>query len=253
MNETLEFKTLLNSELSKRIQKNPSYSLRAFAKDLDINDSTLSKYISGKRKISPQKIIALGKKLGLNDKSLTEIASNGNNLLNKNEINLSVEKFNLMSEWYFDAIIEIIKTDSSMDLKSIAKKLKITQVQTNSAVKQLIDLKVISQTENGFICHQEKSLMAFHDNKFTSEALKNYQEQILNLSKRALKNDPRKKRNHTSHIIAVSNEILPEIIKKIQKFQHELADYIEEHEAPKDDVMAMQFTLFKLTNQGDIK
>ena len=49
-----EFRTTLKSELDKRCASNPSYSLRAFAKKLEISHSGLSQLISGKRNPSPR-------------------------------------------------------------------------------------------------------------------------------------------------------------------------------------------------------
>ena len=66
------FKSLLESEYLRRLRKNPKYSIRAFARSLDMNDSTLSQILRGKRNISPKKVTDVGLKLGL---SLSEINS----------------------------------------------------------------------------------------------------------------------------------------------------------------------------------
>ena len=56
----------LRLELELRSQRNQAYSLRAFARDLDISPGFLSQLISGSRKSSPEKIDFLSRKLQLN-------------------------------------------------------------------------------------------------------------------------------------------------------------------------------------------
>ncbi len=253
MNNSLDFKTILSTELASRTKRNSSYSIRAFAKDLGINDSTLSQLISGKRKATKKRIQIVGKKLGLSNSKIIKLIEGENIQIDKDETKLSLQKFNLMSEWYFDAIIEIVKIKPNATAKEISKDLKITQAQAKTALKQLLDLEVIESDEDGFVCNQPKSLTAFYDSSFTNEALKEYQNQILKLSQRALKNDSREERNHTSHVISVSTKKIPEVVRRIQKFQHELANYIEDNHNEKDEVIAMQFSLFKLSNLGESK
>ena len=45
----------LEEELQKRIQKNPSYSMRSFAQSLQLSPSFLSHMLSGKRALSLEK------------------------------------------------------------------------------------------------------------------------------------------------------------------------------------------------------
>lgn len=42
-----EFRALLRQELVRRSAKNPSYSLRSFAKSLGVNHATLSSILAG--------------------------------------------------------------------------------------------------------------------------------------------------------------------------------------------------------------
>src|ERR1700761_4517065 len=43
------YKVYLQEELARRCERNPRYSVRAFARALDINDGALSQILSGKR------------------------------------------------------------------------------------------------------------------------------------------------------------------------------------------------------------
>ena len=59
------FREYLNQELARRAQRNPRYSLRAFARFLGTDFSAFSKMLRGKRPIGPTKIRDFGVRLGL--------------------------------------------------------------------------------------------------------------------------------------------------------------------------------------------
>jgi predicted enzyme related to lactoylglutathione lyase/transcriptional regulator with XRE-family HTH domain len=59
------FAAVLRAELTRRCARNPSYSLRAFARALDVDHATLSQILRGKRALTRDTILELGKRLGL--------------------------------------------------------------------------------------------------------------------------------------------------------------------------------------------
>lgn len=61
-----EFIKLVVEEFEKRKLKNPKYSLRAFARDLDSNPATISLAMRGRRGLGYSTIKNIVKKLGLN-------------------------------------------------------------------------------------------------------------------------------------------------------------------------------------------
>lgn len=92
--QSQEFKIYLQSELVKRCKVNPSYSLRAFARHLEVEPSYLSKILRGKRPLTQKKIHAFSQHLGINP----EI-----NLYETSEDRfrqLSHDQFTVISEWY---------------------------------------------------------------------------------------------------------------------------------------------------------
>jgi len=59
------FAAVLRAELTRRCARNPSYSLRAFARALDVDHATLSQILRGKRALTRETILQLGQRLGL--------------------------------------------------------------------------------------------------------------------------------------------------------------------------------------------
>lgn len=60
-----DYRTILKNELEDRKSKNESYSLRAFAKFLELSPSCLSEIFSGKRHLPMNKVNAVTEKLSL--------------------------------------------------------------------------------------------------------------------------------------------------------------------------------------------
>lgn len=61
----LGFREFLQNELANRCSENTSYSLRAFARSLSIDHSSLSQILRGKRKLTKSSIHRLGEEIGL--------------------------------------------------------------------------------------------------------------------------------------------------------------------------------------------
>jgi transcriptional regulator with XRE-family HTH domain len=59
------FRLFLQTELARRRARNPRYSLRAFAKRLRVDHSTLSQWMRGRRTMSSAAIEALARRLDL--------------------------------------------------------------------------------------------------------------------------------------------------------------------------------------------
>jgi hypothetical protein len=58
-------KDLLQAEFARRQQRNPRYSLRAFARDLATHHASLSQVLRGRRHLSSKMMTRLGRRAGL--------------------------------------------------------------------------------------------------------------------------------------------------------------------------------------------
>lgn len=64
---------LLSKEFEYKKTKNPNYSLRAMARDIDISPSVISEYLNGKRSISPKSRYKVIRYLNLPLHMMTEL------------------------------------------------------------------------------------------------------------------------------------------------------------------------------------
>jgi hypothetical protein len=126
---TQDYRGSLVQELKTRIEKNSSYSLRAFARDIDLSASYLSQLINGQKSLSPRKATSVLKKLkwpyekerrflssvlyersdAVEDETSPKITSADS----QQYTNMNLDVFEVISRWHFGALLELISLPNS--------------------------------------------------------------------------------------------------------------------------------------------
>ncbi|MEZ0390972.1 MAG: TIGR02147 family protein [Pseudobdellovibrionaceae bacterium] len=236
------FRSILQQEYLKRTSKNPRYSLRSYANSLGVHHSTLSGLLSGKRPITKKTVLSLSLRLGFFPDNFTKKDKFS---LPKHEV-LDEDCFNRISEWYFDAILELSKMKTfDFTAKNISQYLGINEVQAASAIDTLVRLKLLKRTKSGFeIVHVNSTNLLSND--ATSAAMRRYQKSILEKSIEALESVDRIDRDHTSTTLAIKKSDLPKAKKIIKDFRHKLSALLQENNKEFDKVYQLQISLFPL-------
>ena len=265
MERTHLYQRQLRDALTTRVERNPRYSLRAFAQTLDMDAGTFSQFLSGKRfpsekiaqkifkalDFSPQerndflKSLAQAKaKAGLKRISpdLRELlkAKNESSLQTKD---LSISMFKAIADWYHNAILELPFTQNfESDPKWIAKALGITVAEAHSAIQRLLELELLELVD-GKLKRSERLLMTV-DRHLTTSAHRRRQKQILEKSVTSLENDPLIERNHTAMTFAIDSSKIAEAKKRIADFMTDMTEFLES--GTRDRVYEMTVNLFPL-------
>jgi len=164
------YSEVLKQELAKRVNRNSQYSLRAFARSLDLGASALSQIMDGKRQISDKIIQRLTSKLDLSPqdhkKFIQSVAEYKKHsglkrlspsikeaLKNKPKQatakDLTADIFKAISEWYHSAILELTFTEGfKSDHRWIASQLGIGITEAKLAVERLLELGLLSRNAN---------------------------------------------------------------------------------------------------------
>jgi uncharacterized protein (TIGR02147 family) len=177
---------ILKRVLYEKSQNNPSYSLRALARDLDVSHSYLSKIISGKRKLSIRYAARFSRQLRLPPQQTEELlrvtaeeqmAPSQKRTLAVQPTGESLEverdRQRFLSEWYHAAILEMTSIDGfPSDAQWVARRLHLKTKQVKSAVTRLERLGLLKITANRWerthdnlflpTRHQERSVRQFH-------------------------------------------------------------------------------------------
>ena len=196
LSETIHF---FHQEKKK---KNPSYSLRAFARDLGTSVSHLSQVINGKKKFSTDKIINIEKTMKLKEEEsyflkLLNDLENASGKKQTGSILEEIEKirhrfkvqvqeadqFKSISDWHHVAILELtcMKT-KGVTLKEMCNLIFADESLIKPACERLLRLKLIKK--KGSYYSRTSTNLAFRSEK-KDKAYENFNNQISDFGKKA--------------------------------------------------------------------
>ena len=235
----------LKQELQSRIQKNSMYSLRAFARDLGISASLMSKILNNKYPLKQKLAINILESLNqnLSDYQNSEF-KNALEVDKNNLINIEDHDFKLICEWYHDAIIEISGLKKfSITIEDLVNILKIPEAQAIDAVDSLLNLQLIRiDQDNKIRSNLNQTNTNILDEYITSESARNQQKQILDKSKEALNQIPIQERSHTSITIKFDSNRIKEVKELITNFRLKFSQEMETENG--DSVYQLQISFF---------
>lgn len=248
------FRLLLREELLERCRVNPNYSLRSFARSLEVEPSALSQMINGKRTITEKMKLRLGLGMGLNREQIRKLPTSDESTDLKETLNfqqITLDTFAIISDWYHYAILELTYIDGfTTSPLWISKRLGISVSEAKIGVERLLRLKLLHKNKdnkwadasvNGELSHLTPST--------SSDAARKFQCQLLELSKRSVQETPVSKRNHTSMTLSFDPEDLPLAIERIAEFRRSFAREFRPQNAK--EVYQLQISFFPLTKQKE--
>jgi transcriptional regulator with XRE-family HTH domain len=249
-----EVAKLLKDELQRIKLKSPKFSMRSFAKKLNISQSELSEVINGKRRPSDRLIIICYNVFGksqpqlLSDKKKLGSLGIRKKKFEKNLLRIEEEQFKLISDWHNFALLSLIETaDFKSDEAWIASRLGLEIDIIKNTIKMLLQLNLISQDQNGHISLTHEGVKTPDD--VVSRAVRQSHLNDLTLIQKTLTDDiSLDKRDFTSCSYAVNMKNIPKLKSLIRKFQDEVAVLIEDENS--SEVYKMSIYFYPLTVIG---
>lgn len=246
----------LENLLADKIKKNPQFSLRAFARLVDVSPAVLSRILSGKRKLTFNLAVRIADALVLGPTERDSLysfftgAASETSTEDRHEKELSIDCFNAMKEWYHYGITQLLFMDSFQeDPKWIAKILSITELEAKLAVDRLLRLEIIDRDENGKLYRTSAHLSTSTD--IASAGIRHFQKQILEKSIFSLENDELQERDITSITIAINESRIPEAKKEIMKFRKRMAEFLADGEKTRIYNLGIHLIPLSKTTIGD--
>lgn len=252
------FATFLNSELVRRQTVNSSYSLRAFARDLNIEPSLLSKILRKKIPITLKMLERLAPSAGLNEPDLNSYrdhvksAEGMKHLDSLQDKQIRHEEFKLIQDWYHITIVELtLLSDFQPTAAWIARKLGIGESEASMAVERLITLGFLERTEDGAFkksSHGSPGLRIVSDDYASYiTALRHVIHQFGDKAMSAMHEIPPTNRANTTLTVAIDSSLVAEAKKKIINFTRSLVDELEKKSKVKNHVYELMVSFFPLT------
>lgn len=249
-----DFRSYLQNELLRRLKANPSYSMRAFAAQLDLDPSTLSKMLKGKRPIGEKLSLQLAQKLGLSAAAAAKLLRKDADESTGTDTNyrmLALDQFAVISDWYHFAILELLMIKGfKPNRKSIAKALNLKTIEVDAAVERLIRVGLLKIDSDGKWMDLSSGFTTNITSEMSTAAHKKLQEQLLTKAIQA-QIIQREKRDHSAMTMAIDTSRIPEAKERIRKFRRSLTKFLTEG-AEKDSVFSLNIALFPLTQNDFI-
>lgn len=101
MTQSMSAPGIIRQVFDRRREKNGSYSLRAFARDIDLSPSFLSLFLNGKKNLSLNSAYRIGQRLGLDPE---EQAALFNAVFNSSKMDSRTTSEKVMREEFLDAL-----------------------------------------------------------------------------------------------------------------------------------------------------
>lgn len=252
---------VLSHELSRRKLRNKSYSLRAFARDLEMSVSHLSEVINGGEGLSEAAVDGVAQRITrktherkyLKDLVLAEfsrslkvreLAQKRVEEMRKFERAQRVrdDQFRVVSDWYHGAILELIQLESFRDDPAwIAKQVGISRTLVSGALLRLESVGLIKRGVSGQWVTDPEIVLALSD--VPSTAVRKFHRQVLALHADSLHGDSMDDREFISTFLALPKNRLREFQDRLHKFVNEFCQEISDLDQVKDGLFSLSVQL----------
>lgn len=219
MQTPTNWQSYLEFELRERRRKNPKYSLRAFAKALQISPSHLSHILSGKRVVKASVAIRLAKVLDLTSTETIGLLQEelGNPKASQNDFQiLGLDEFGLIASWHYYAILGLANLKSNIATPEwIAQKLQISTETAKRCFKELVRLGYVD-----IVGHQFKQATEYFVTPIDvpSEIARRYHKQSLQLAAQKIDSVDVRQREYNSMTLPINPRKLSVAKKLIRSF-----------------------------------
>lgn len=264
-----DYRKVLKDELETRIRHNPSYSLRAFARDLSLAPSRLSEILKGKQGLSRGVADRIAGKLGLGAEDSAVFCDLVESLhgrypqgrvaarsrlealrLKQDFRTLELDSFKAISDWYHFAILQLMKLPGfKSDVKWIAGALEISVAEASDALKRLERLKLIEVRSRGYFPVQD---YVASPEGVSSEAIRNFHRQVLAKAVLALSDQTVEERDFSAILMPISSSSLGDVQQRIKRFRRELCRSVSSTGEP-DSVYCLSTQFFRVSRKGRVK
>ncbi len=246
---TSSFRSRLQTELATRCASNPQYSLRSFAQQLDVDHSTLSQFLRGKRKLTQAAIRKLGSALKIDPGEIESYVAHHRRWPTTDRsveeaTRLTRDAAEMIADWYHYAILELTRLECfQADSSWVARVLGISTDEVNVALVRLCHLGLLSMEGDRWVDRSEGLVVSMED--FTQAAIDRLWSQVRELAVASMR-DPTRVHEHSSTTLAVDSKRLPEVTEKIARFRSELLELLQ-HDRDHDDVYRLEIGFFPIT------
>lgn len=244
----------LESEYLSRRKKNAAYSLRAFARHLDIPSGRVSQLLARKRKLTPKLGLKIANRLGYDPRKterllevLRKERGGSTPAPQRTYRQLGMDQFQGIADPLHFTILSLAEIDGfKFTEKSVAKRLGISVVEARAALSRLVRLELIQKEKSGFALVPGNAFTTTHD--IQSVAIRKAHKRMLLDAVEMLETLSVEERDITSITMAVDPDRLAKAKVMIRDFRRNLSEFLEG--GNKTEVFRLQVQLLPITKRN---
>lgn len=256
-----DFLKYLQKEFATRQENNSSYSLRAFARDLGIEPSLLSKILREKISVTDRMFERLASVLPLTSEEFSIFEKQiAENMENRQIVNIEVkqidsDKFVKLGDWYNLALPEMMALkDYKSDTRWMGEKIGLPLEKIEESIELLLDLGLIAFDDAGNLMADKRYERGIF--RMVTENRELYKKVMLERTKQIMQkyieymDAPSEERNKAiqSYLtIAMDESLIEEIQEDVRKFISTLVSKIDKKSKSKGRVYELSLSLFPIT------
>lgn len=261
---------LLTGEFELRRVRNASYSLRAFARDLQISPSLLSDVLAGKKGISSLRASKIAKCLNLNESdrnvfllsstafhsrsaaSRTQAKEDLRQLTSRaqNSQKMTDREFSLANNWYHMALLELTELEDCQHTPSwFATRLGLPTGMIETALKRLINLGWLRFDGCRY---SPSSTESETDQELPSIARKRFHVEVIQKSEEVLLSTESAEREYLTSTLSFRKDQMEEAKRMIRKFRQDFSENFSKTKT-KDSIYQINIQFFRLDKGEETK
>lgn len=264
------FRDVLSAALEQRKRRNPRYSLRSFARDLEMSPARLSETLDPSRKqglsaVSARKIAAALKL----DTTQTEFfcdlveSEHGRSPAARKVAvrrlvawrsatmftQMQADAFAMIAEWHHLALVELTFLESfRADTTWIAAMLGISAEEASAAVERLLRVGALREDgERGLVAVSNRRQV---DSPVPSSAVRSFHRSVLGKAQEALDGQSMSERTMRSVFMPVRPEQVAKVREMMRAFQNQVLDEATGAKGGATEVYCLAAQFFRLAPSG---
>lgn len=228
-------------------KSNPRFSVRAYAKQLDISNSSLSQIMRNKRVVGDK----LAKKLEARLNTPLRIEGRLKRRESIKFENLDLEKAPKKFPWYVLALLEYFKVAKKFNSPStLARQFAVSEDEILQTIRNLEVSQYLVKTEGGYQTNVGMTL-SYMLPPVTNETAKEYQRKTIERSLKSVDVDPFEQRLHNSLFFRIDEKRMSEVRKCVERFHKDLAKLTTQEDSNSNKVYCTQVSCFPLLTIKD--
>lgn len=266
----LDYRQYLRDICAHKRESSNTFSLEALSRRTGcLTKSHISLIMAGKRQLTCQRAVSLGRALGLKDRALSYYEQLVQFNQAKDDVertqhltammgfirrapggNLSLHSYSILENWHCLAIRELARFDSfNPEPSAISEKLRglITPSEARRAFLKLIDTGHLIKRGDGSAWKPSNKTLRTSD-EVNSLAIRKYHQSCLDLGKKILEIDPVDKREFGSVNLNIKPEDLVRLKDLIKNFREQILALSHSDATPGSVLTQVNIQMFHLSN-----